>query len=176
MRYVIVSVVKGDAGEFNNKLRKEVFKRFKLKSSKLPAHFTIKSPFEYDGNIIELENCIENFVKKEKREPYILKGYDHFDDGVIYMKVYMSEEGRKMHDRLIEKMNEISYIKFNEKDGKDKVFHVTVTSKRVKPLFKEAFNYVNENPYKFNCYFNNICIYKWEDNTWKLHKEFIIKK
>lgn len=43
------------------------------------------------------------------------------------------------------------------------------------PLFKEAFNYVNENPYKFNCYLYNICIYKWEDNTWNLHKEFIIK-
>lgn len=43
------------------------------------------------------------------------------------------------------------------------------------PLFKEAFNYFNENPYKFNCYLDNICIYKWEDNTWNLHKEFIIK-
>ena len=46
MRYVIVSVVKGSAGKFNNNLRKEVFEKFQAKSSKLPAHFTIKAPFE----------------------------------------------------------------------------------------------------------------------------------
>lgn len=176
MRYVIVSVVKGEAGEFNNKLRREVFKKFKLKSSKLPAHFTIKAPFEYDGDIEELENILENFTEKESRKPYRLEGYDNFGDRVVYMKVYMSKEGRKIHDRLIDEMNKVPYITFDEKDGKDKVFHVTVTSKKVKPLFKEAFSYVEEHPYEFNCYFDNICIYKWENFTWKLHKEFILKK
>ncbi|ETJ38248.1 hypothetical protein Q604_UNBC07620G0001, partial [human gut metagenome] len=48
MRYVIVSVVKGPAGNFNNNLRKEVFEKLGAKSSKLPAHFTIKAPFEAD--------------------------------------------------------------------------------------------------------------------------------
>ena len=43
MRYVIVSVVKGEAGEFNNNLRKDIYNKFKAKSSKLPAHFTIKA-------------------------------------------------------------------------------------------------------------------------------------
>ena len=54
MRYVVVSVVKGEAGNFNNNLRKEVYEKFNAKSSKLPAHFTIKSPFETD-NIVQLE-------------------------------------------------------------------------------------------------------------------------
>ena len=35
MRYVIVSVIKGEAGDFNNNLRKEVYDKFKAKSSKL---------------------------------------------------------------------------------------------------------------------------------------------
>ena len=59
MRYVVVSVVKGEAGNFNNNLRKEVYEKFNAKSSKLPAHFTIKSPFETD-NIIQLENIEED--------------------------------------------------------------------------------------------------------------------
>ena len=33
MRYVIVSVVKGKAGDFNNKLRKDIFNKFKARSS-----------------------------------------------------------------------------------------------------------------------------------------------
>ena len=64
MRYVIVSVVKGKAGDFNNKLRKDIFNKFKARSSKLPAHFTIKAPFEYDGDISDLEKAIEARSKK----------------------------------------------------------------------------------------------------------------
>ena len=66
MRYVIVSVVKGDAGNFNNNLRKEVFEKFQAKSSKLPAHFTIKAPFECE-NTDYMDNIIENFCKNHKK-------------------------------------------------------------------------------------------------------------
>lgn len=50
-------VVKG--GRFNNEMRKDIFKKFNAKSSKLPAHFTIKAPFEYEGDIRELEEALE---------------------------------------------------------------------------------------------------------------------
>ena len=66
MRYVVVSVVKGEAGNFNNNLRKEVYEKFNAKSSKLPAHFTIKAPFEYD-DIEELEEVLQNFCKTGRR-------------------------------------------------------------------------------------------------------------
>ena len=69
MIYVIVSIVKGPAGDFNNNLRKDIFSKYKAKSSKLPAHFTIKAPFEYNENITDLENCIEEISKKEKATP-----------------------------------------------------------------------------------------------------------
>ncbi|OPJ59872.1 2'-5' RNA ligase family protein [Clostridium oryzae] len=173
MRYVIVCTVKGEAGEFNNNLRKELFKKYKTKSSKLPAHFTIKAPFEYDGNIEELEKCIEDFWKEEKPEAYSIEGYDHFDDRVIYMNVNMSEEGKKMHDRLIDKMSLVPYIDFTKKDGKDKTFHITLATRMHKPLFNEVFDYVNQYPCKFKCKFDNVSIYKFEDYTWKLYKEFI---
>lgn len=172
MRYVIVSVVKGEGGDFNNNLREEVYKKFKAKSSKLPAHFTIKSPFE-EKNIKEVEEILETFAKNNTKTNYILNGYDHFDDRVIFMKVNMSDEGKKLHDRLIDELNKINYINFNEKDGKNKIFHVTVSSKKINKIYTDLWNYVNQFPFKFHCDFDNICIYKWEDNTWKLHKEYL---
>ncbi|UPA28985.1 2'-5' RNA ligase family protein [Terrisporobacter glycolicus] len=171
MRYVIVSVVKGEAGNFNNKLRKEVYEIFKAKSSKLPAHFTIKSPFE-EKDIKSLEEVLETFVKNNKKANYILDGYDHFDDRVIFMKVNMSDEAKKLHDKLIYELSKINYINFTEKDGKNKIFHVTVSSKKIQKIYKDLWNYVNQFPFKFHCEFDNICIYNWEDNTWKLHKEY----
>lgn len=176
MRYVVVSVIKGEAGEFNNNLRREVYEKFKAKSSKLPAHFTIKAPFEYDGNIKELEKCIENYCISHRMESLEIKGYNHFDDRVIYMDMVMSREGKILHDGLVEKMSEIPYIEFTNKDGKDKVFHITVSSKRIKSIYYDLWNYVNKYPCKFKGNFDNVSIYRWENNTWILHKEYLFQK
>ena len=85
MRYVIVSVTKGNAGEFNNKLRKNLFEKFGAKSSKLPPHFTIKSPFE-SKDLSSLENMLKKFCDSNPISSYKIDGYDHFDDRVVYMK------------------------------------------------------------------------------------------
>lgn len=174
MRYVIVSVVKGEAGDFNNSLRKEIWQKLRAKSSKLPAHFTIKAPFEYEGDIADLENKLKKFCENATAEPYKIEGYNHFDDRVVYMDVKMSPKGKEIHDKLIDTMNEFSYIEFTKTDGKDKVFHITLASKRIQPIYSELWQYITQYPCNFNCSFDNVCIYKWEDNTWNLHREFNI--
>ena len=174
MRYVIVCVVKGEAGEFNNNLRKEIYDKFKAKSSKLPAHFTIKAPFECDRSIQDLENNLEAFCKREKSQPYRLKGYNHFDNRVIYMDVHMSKEGKKLHDRLIDEIDKSSYINFTKTDGKDKIFHVTLSSKKLPPIYEQVWNYVNQYNFDFKCNFDNVTIYKWEENTWNVYREFLL--
>ncbi|WP_042273774.1 2'-5' RNA ligase family protein [[Clostridium] dakarense] len=174
MRYVIVSVVKDKAGDFNNNLRREVFNMFKAKSSKLPAHFTIKSPFE-SNDINKLENILDSFSKNHLSKPYKIKGYDHFDNRVIFMKVLMSNDAKVLHNELIDELSKISYIGFDKKDGKDKVFHITISSKKIQNIFNELWEYVNKIDCDFDCHFDNICIYKWENNTWMLHKEYVLK-
>lgn len=172
MRYVIVCVVKGEAGDFNNNLRKELFNKFKAKSSKLPAHFTIKAPFEYDGEITQLTKAFEEFIEDEKAEPFTIDGYDHFDERVIYMNVKMSKEAKEVHDRLIDKMSQVPYITFDKKDGKNKTFHVTLASKNLKPIYSKVWEHIGQYPCEFQGAFDNITIYKWEDFTWKVYKEF----
>ncbi|MGL5348508.1 MAG: 2'-5' RNA ligase family protein [Peptostreptococcaceae bacterium] len=175
MRYVIVSVVKENAGDFNNNLRKEIFNKFGIKSSKLPAHFTIKSPFEAN-NIDDLEILLDNFSKSYVSTPYKLRGYDRFDNRVIYMKVIMSTLAKNVHNNLIEDLSSLPYINFDSHNGKDKVFHITVCSKKITNVFDELLQYISKIPCNFECNFDNICIYKWHNNTWKLHKEFELKK
>lgn len=174
MRYVIVSVVKGTAGDFNNNLRKDIFNKFKARSSKLPAHFTIKAPFEYDGDISDLEKAIEKICTNSKAASYNIDGYNHFDNRVIYMDVKMSKEGKELHDNIIDEISKLPYIEFTNYDGKDKVFHVTLSSKKIQPIYNQLWDYVNQFPCYFNCIFNNVSIYMWNNNTWELYKEFVI--
>ncbi|AGF56246.1 2'-5' RNA ligase [Clostridium saccharoperbutylacetonicum] len=174
MRYVIVCVIKGKAGDFNNNLRKELFNKFKAKSSKLPAHFTIKAPFEHDKGISDLIKVLEDFSENEKGEVFKIDGYDHFDDRVIYMKVAMSDEAKNLHDKLIDTISKIPYIEFDKNDGKDKTFHVTLASKKLKSIFSKVWEYIQKYPCEFNCSFNNVTIYKWEEGTWKVYREFTL--
>ena len=175
LRYVIVSVVKGPAGNFNNNLRKEVFRELGAKSSKLPAHFTIKAPFEAD-DISDLDSVLKDFSSKNKSQKYKIKGYDHFDNRVVYMKVNMSKEGKALHDKLIDEISKIPYINFKKGEGKNKVFHVTISSKKIQKIFDELWDYVRVIPCDFECDFDNITVFKWENNTWALHREYLLSR
>jgi len=176
MRYVVVCVVKGEAGDFNNNLRKDLLEKFKARSSKLPAHFTINAPFEYDGEITELNKVLEDFSKNEKSATFMINGYDHFGDRVVYMNINMSKEAKAVHDRLIDKMSKVPYMNFEKKDGKDKTFHATLASKGLKPLYDKVWEYVNQYSCEFQCSFDNVTIYNWKEGTWKLYKEFRLKE
>ncbi|MGV8982750.1 2'-5' RNA ligase family protein [Clostridium sp.] len=172
MRYVIVSLVDGEAGIFNDNLRGEVLEKFGVKFSKLPAHFTIKAPFEYDGSIHDLEIALEKFSKENRSARYNISNYDHFDERVIYMKVEMSKEGIELHEKLIDTIDSLPYIDFDKKDGKNKIFHVTVASKKINHIYTQLWEFVSTKPCSFRCEFNNVSIYKWEENTWLLHKKY----
>ena len=172
MRYVIVSVVKVPAGNFNNNLRKEVFEKLGAKSSKLPAHFTIKAPFEAD-DISDLDKVLQDFAQNHKAQDYKIKGYNHFDNRVIYMDVHMNKKSKLLHDELIEELEKLPYIHFKNHDYKDKVFHVTISSKKIQKIYDELWEYVNNIPCDFDCKFDNVSVFKWEDNTWNLYKEYL---
>lgn len=176
MRYVIVADVRGKAGEMNNALRQEVREKLGAKSSTLPAHFTIKAPFEYNGSIEDLKEILRKFAKNEKAEAYQVKGYNHFDRRVIYMDMKMSKEAKAVHDRLMDILEEFSYIQCNKKDGKDKNFHITVSSKKIEPIYDQLWEYVHRYPCYFDCLFDNISLYRWEETKWILEEVFELIK
>lgn len=92
------------------------------------------------------------------------------------MDVDMSEEGKMLHERLIEELEQVPYIEFNKQDDKDKVFHVTISSKKLQPVYQKVWAYVQKYPCDFNCRFDNISIYEWRENTWQIYKTYHLAK
>ncbi|WP_455715530.1 2'-5' RNA ligase family protein [Anaerosporobacter sp.] len=175
MRYVIVADVRGKAGVMNRELRQEVYEKFGAKSSTLPAHFTIKAPFEYNVSIEDLKIKLRDFAKREKAEPYQIKGYNHFDRRVIYMDVIMSKGAKAVHDRFIDLLESFPYIRCNAKDGKDKKFHITVASKKLDPIYDQVWEFVHRYPCDFECRFDNITLYRWEETKWVVDEVFELR-
>lgn len=170
-RYVLVCLIEGEAREFHNRIRKDVCYKFNKRPQKLPAHITLKAPFE-TYKIDELVDVLRNFAAVRKKAPMKIKDFGKFRRDVVYMNVDVSLEAKKLHNDLMDELSKISWIKFKPNEGKDKVFHCTIVSKRIQDVFKEIWDYVNEYECEFNIYFDNLSLYKWENDTWNLYKKF----
>lgn len=170
-RYVIVCAIGGEALKFHDKLTNDVCYKFNKKRTKLPAHFTIKAPFETD-KIEDITNILNKFSKSNYKSPIKIEGYGTFREDVVYMDIKMSSQAKKVHDDFIDELEKVPWIKFKHNEGKNKVFHCTVVSKRIKDRFKEIWDYVNKYTCNFNEYFDNISLYQWKNNTWTLVKKY----
>jgi len=170
-RYVLVCLIEGKAGKFHDRIVNSVCHKFNKKPQKLPAHITLKAPFE-TNKIEEMENVLESFVAKRDKTPIKVEGFGKFRSDVIYIDVKVSQEAKKVHDELMDELVKIPWIEFKSNEGKSKVFHCTIVSKRIQDKFKEIWDYVNEYTCNFNLYFDNLSLYKWQDNTWVLYKKF----
>lgn len=175
-RYVIVCLFKDDILKFHEKIVDDVCNNFKVKKQKLPAHFTIKAPFETD-NIKEIENIIEKFVKNNHKQNIKIQGFNKFRTDVVFMKVIPSKEALKVHDNFINNLKKISWLKWKHHEGNDKnkVFHCTIVSRLNKDKFFPIWEYVNKYTPQFETYFDNISILKWENNKWETYKEYILE-
>lgn len=173
MRYVLVCNINGEAAKLNAKLAADLQYKFNAGRSKLGAHFTIKAPFETDEkNITSLKNILEKFQNVFKGYEMSIDGFDKFREDVIYMAVSPSKEAKEVHDKLIDELKKLPWLEWKRNEGKDKVFHCTIVSKRVKENFKEIWDYVNRHQCNFKSNFDNITLYKWEKNIWVLEESY----
>lgn len=173
MRYVIVCLLKEETLKFHESLVSDVCSKFKVQRQKLPAHFTIKAPFETE-NIEELEKVTEEFCRSHSKTTIKIKGFNHFRNNVIFMDIFPSKEAVEVHDKYIDELEKIQWLTWKEHEGKNKKFHCTIVSRRISSKFNEIWEYVNRFNPKFDLYFDNISILIWRNGRWETHKECFI--
>ncbi|MBI4116913.1 2'-5' RNA ligase family protein [Candidatus Pacearchaeota archaeon] len=157
-----------------DKLVKEIGPKFGenyVLDSKLPAHITLKIPFNL-RNIKELENFLENFVKKLHREEIEIVGFDNFRRFVVFLKFNFSKSALRIQSNLIYEIKKINEIDIDKHDEKWHP-HATISYGNTENSFNHIWNYLKklEKPH-FKLYFDNITIMKELKNKWVIHKEF----
>lgn len=172
-RYVIVCLFENKVKDFHSKLVGEVCSKFNVRPQKIGAHFTIKAPFEIEY-ISTIEDLTSLFCRKTTSEKIILNGYGHFRDNVIFMDVKPSLEARLINDRYVQELKKIKNLTWQNNELINKKYHCTIVSRRISKKFNEILHFVNKRECYFETKFNNITIMKWEDNTWKIYRKFIL--
>lgn len=171
MRYVIVCLIKGEALEFHEKLVSEICEKFNVKRQRLPAHFTIKAPFE-TNNIEEIENLINVFTKDRHKAKIDIDGFGHFREDVVFMDVRPSSEAIKVHDDFIDLLKNVDWLEWKRNEGKGRVFHCTLVSKIPRGKYHDIWNYTISHNCSFHIQFDNISILRWDKDRWVTFREF----
>ncbi|MEW9097028.1 MAG: 2'-5' RNA ligase family protein [Clostridiaceae bacterium] len=172
-RYVIVCLLKGEVLKFHEKLVEEVCFNYKVRRQKLPAHFTIKAPFETE-NIKEIEYVLDGFARNKSKQLLEISGFNHFRDAVIFMNVLPSKEAIDIHDQFIDELTNIPWLHWKPHEGKEKVYHCTIVSRLKSDKFSPIWNHVNKYNPQFKTYFDNISILKWNGERWDVYKEYFL--
>ena len=174
MRYVLVCLIKGEALNFHETLVSKICSNFNVKRQRLPAHFTIKAPFETE-RIKEVENILEEFSRKHSKNELKIKDFNHFRDAVVYMDIHPSKDALQTHDDFIDSLKTLTWLDWKHNEGKGKVLHCTLVSKLPHWKFKDIWDFVNQHDCDFNAYFDNISILRWDKDRWVTYKEYKLK-
>ena len=175
MEYLIVTLVKGEAEQYHQKLLYEIATVFSLQGAikrKPPSHITFKYNFKTD-DIFPIEKAISDFCNNNSKAPYTVKGMHCFDEDVIFIDVFPSSDMKAMYLDFIESLKRNTDLEISGFDGITH-FHMSLAHTDVKPKFKEVFAYVSkENPY-FECVCDNITLLRKVDGIWTIYKEFLL--
>jgi len=177
MKYSIFYLMKGEARRYRNKLVKEVGPKFGERyvlNSKLPAHITLKIPFE-NNNIKKVEKVLKKFIKNHKSSKIKIIGFGNFRRFVAFLKFEFPKFALGTYKEMINELGKIKGIKIHEHE-KNWHPHATIAYGNTKKSFNEIWNYLKKlNKPKFELMFDNITIMKKVGKYWKIHKEFKLK-
>ncbi len=173
MEYLIVTLIKGEAAKYQQKLIYSIAKKFNVSCAiqrKPPAHITLKYSFEVK-NIKSIEEHIQEFCKLQKKCNYKLEKLNHFDKDVIFIDVFPSDDMKMLYIKFLKFLKNNTNLQFKEFDGKTH-FHSSIAHTDIKDKFDDIWSFVSKEKPKFDVLFDNISILKLVNGIWRIHKEF----
>ncbi len=177
MRYSIFYLIKGDAKKYRNKLVRGIGPKFGenyVLDSKLPAHITLKVPFEI-RDIKKVEKILDKFSKKHKSKDIEIVGFNHFKGSVAFLKFNFPKYALKVQRELITELEKLKDVSINEHDKKWTP-HATISYCNNRENFDKIWDFLNKLEVShFKLKFDNITIMKKTGKYWKIHKEFKLK-
>ncbi|WP_180375378.1 2'-5' RNA ligase family protein [Clostridium thermarum] len=99
-----------------------------------------------------------------------MEDYGHFADRVVYMNIKPSKEMIETCRDFLLKLSSISWLSWKHNEKGVPAFHCTIVSKLPNGKFEEIWPFLIKHPFKFQCFFDNITIMRWDKDKWILHK------
>lgn len=171
MRHIIVHLIRGEAGKAHEAITRDLAERFDSFPihDRIVPHLTLKRWFELDEQGLEnVRRVLDSFATSHTQSDYKLRGFGHFEEGVIYVDVEPSLEMTLAARDLMSAMHGVEGMTFDEYDDIEGDFHATVAMRALKPFdYNQLWSYLNSTEgMDFDMKFDNVAILKREENKW----------
>lgn len=177
MKYVLVCLLRGKIEKYHQNLVKKVGPKFGenyMIENPIPSHITLKYPFE-TNEIFILERILSRFCKDNKSTKIKIDGFGNFRRFVSFLKVNFSKEAKKVRKSLLNEIEKINGIKFEEIDKKYKP-HATISYGNTKENFDQIWDYLKQlDKPESNLLFDNVTILSKPKRYWQVHKIYNLK-
>lgn len=173
MKYFIGYLIEGEVKKYQEKLIDRICEKFDVRNLNgfIPAHFTLKSPFETE-DITPIENSLEELFSEEKKSRVTIDGIGNFHKRVIYLKGNFSLEALQTFRKLNDGLKKIDWMQFDKYDLIEDSFHTTLARVRNGLKFDDVMKFLdNEKPH-FELSFDNVSIFQKTKDKWVVYRKF----
>ena len=173
MKYFIGSLIKGEAEKYQRELIDKICGKFDVRNLNgyIPAHFTLKSPFETD-DIGLVEELLERVCGEGKVSGVRIGGIGNFHKRVIYLKGVLSDGAIEFLKRLNGELRKIGWMEFTKYDLTEGDLHSTLARARSVEQFDEIMEFLADERPDFEIGFDNVVIFRKGEEGWEVYREF----
>lgn len=173
MRYFIGCLIKGEVKEYQERLIERISQRFDVRNlnSHVPAHFTLKSPFETD-NISEVEELLQGFCSSKEATAIGVNGIESFDKRIIFLDGDFPAKAEQIFRDLVKELGRIDWMTFRDYEFDKVHFHSTLARARDESQFFEIMDFLKDEQPNFEVLFDNLTIFENVAGKWRVYREF----
>ena len=176
-KFGIICLMPDEVRDYHQKSRLNLVYQFGLRVNiNVPAHITIKYPFEVEDTD-EIEKVVQEFCDTQVKTEWVLQGFNYFknsDHYVVFIDVVSSAETRAAHSSFLDGLKKINWMQWGKFDTADLHYHVTLaTHGLTADNFDAVWSFLDqqEKP-NFKVFFDNLAFVQIEENSRFIYQTF----
>ncbi len=137
---------------------------------RIPAHVTIKPPFEAgEERIADIERILRAFASAESAAPLVFRGFGRFGFRTVYLDVQKSPQAVSLVRRVVKTLNEnAAWLPQSPLEGNK--LHASVARFLSRHQSRHIWRFLKECSYPhFESTLDNIAILKKDGRGWEVH-------
>jgi 2'-5' RNA ligase len=175
MKYFVGYHIGGEAERYYEDLCADLSRRFGIEdlSRRLPAHCTIKPPFDAD-DVSGIEAKLASLAGALEPTPVLMEGFGHFGTRTIFMPILYGPDTRTQVADMLEVLD---VPLRTDRPAGDFALHVSLARFLTPPLFSSIWNYVEklEKP-QFGLQFDNMTLFEHNGRRWNIAESYMFAR
>jgi 2'-5' RNA ligase len=172
-RYFVALLPPVDVAEYAIATIQSLCDRYRMGTAKAPPHITVQPPFLWEaGAIAQVEDCLYAFVAEQPSVSIQISGFGCFPPRVLYLNVLETTDLMALQNGLRLRFERQLGIVNRQEQQRGFHPHMTVASRRVKPIFRPAWAQLQAQTIEFEWVGDRLTLFAHDGEQWQVRSAF----